>query len=304
MAFLRNLLVLLALAAGPLPGQGVSAPAAVQDPLEQFNAAFRSTYARVKADSLNRGGPVLMVDGDHLALYRKGVKLEEQLIRPPLYHRLKAVDHVALALQVMHAPIGPPRVSEPELRTLRSLAQAARDGLKAWCPASALARQERILDACVQLMDDQLRPGGLAPGRLEAFTAELGPLLLANAAEAAGLELDDLNRGVDRVRRGMAPGDWQALRVVVIGSHMAREGEVTMQYFSRLLAEPREGGRIIFAEGLWQPKDALDLLATHQVDQRAGEAFFGDPWRMHRDILADGARQWLDAHLPPVRTAD
>jgi hypothetical protein len=86
--------------------------------------------------------------------------------------------------------------------------------------------------------------------------------------------------------------------VVIIGSHMARDGEVTLQYFSRLLDEPREGGRIVYAEGLWQTREAMDLLATHQVDRAAGAAFFGDPMRMHRDVMADGAEAWLKAHLP------
>jgi hypothetical protein len=79
---------------------------------------------------------------------------------------------------------------------------------------------------------------------------------------------------------------------------MARDGEVTLQYFRRLLGEPGEGGRVVYAEGLWQPRDALDLLATHEVDGAAGAAFFGDPLRMHRDILADGAAMWLDGHMP------
>ena len=298
----RHLLVLFFLASGPLPGQGAPAPAAVQDPLEQFNAAFRSAYARARAESLKQGGPVLMVDGDRLALYRNGVKGAEFPLRPALYHRLKAVAHVPLALEVLAAaPGGPDRT--PELRRMRGLAQAGRDGLEGWCPAAALDRQERILDASLRLLDGMLAPGGLQPGRLDAFTHDLGPLLLANAAEAAGLELDELHRQVAGIRRGMAPADWQAVRVVIIGAHMAREGEVTMQYFSRLLAEPREGGRIVYAEGLWQPRDALDLLATHEVDGRAGAAFFGDPMRMHRDILADGARLWLDAHLPAPAVA-
>jgi len=99
----------------------------------------------------------------------------------------------------------------------------------------------------------------------------------------------------------MTAEDWRALRVVIIGSHMAREGEVAEQYFLRLLGEAGEGDRVVYAEGLWQPRDALDLLATHRVDLGAGAAFFGEPMRMHRDILGDGARRWLDAHVPPGR---
>jgi hypothetical protein len=53
---------------------------------------------------------------------------------------------------------------------------------------------------------------------------------------------------------------------------------------------------LLDTEALWNEKDALSLLATHVVDEAAGEAFFGDPMRMHRDLLADAARAYLDAH--------
>lgn len=268
----------------------------VQDPLALFNTAFRQAYARAKADTLAREGPVLVVSGDWLMLYRNNGEVAREPIRPARYHRLKAVAHVPLALQVLlSAPGGAP---EGTLRTLRTLAAAARAQLGSWCQGADRVRQERILDASLRLLDDRLGPEGLAQGRLSRFSADLGPLLLGNAAEAAGLELDALHGKVLAFRKGMDPADWRGLRVVIIGSHMAREGEITLQYFSRLLAEPREGGRIVYAEGLWQPGDALDLLATHQVDSAAGAAFFGDPLRMHRDILADGATAWLNAHLP------
>ncbi len=35
-------------------------------------------------------------------------------------------------------------------------------------------------------------------------------------------------------------------------------------------------------------RDHLDLMATTFVDGDASEAFFGDRWRMSRDVLADG----------------
>lgn len=200
-----------------------------------------------------------------------------------------------LALQVL---LSGPAPEPGRIRTLRALVGRARAGLDGWCAGPVLARQQQILDASLQVLDDQARPGGLAAGRLAAFTQGMGPLLLANADAAAGLELDALDRQVGAWRRAMPDADWRALRVVIIGSHMARDGEISQQYFCRLLGEPGEGRRVVYAEGLWQPRDALDLLATHEVDGAAGAAFFGDPMRMHRDILADGATAWLDAHLP------
>ncbi|MDR3670409.1 MAG: hypothetical protein P4L36_06175 [Holophaga sp.] len=284
-------LVLLCLLLGP----GV--PSRAGDPLTSFNDAFRETYAKAKADSLVRTGPVLMLAGDQLLLYRHAAKVAETTVRPTLYHRLKAVAHTPLAIHLLFT--APDRPSRERVADLRRLAEAARADLARWAPPALLANQERILDGCLGLLDRQLRPGGADPESLAAFALAMGPLVLANADQAAALELEALDRGVARFREGLAPGEWEALRVVVIGSHMAREGEVAMQYFCRLLAEPGEGNRVVFAEGLWQARDAMDLLATHRVDLGLGAAFFRDPMRMHRDILADGAGKWLDGHLPP-----
>jgi len=40
-------------------------------------------------------------------------------------------------------------------------------------------------------------------------------------------------------------------------------------------------------------RDHLDLMATTFIDGDASEAFFGNRWRMSRDVLADGAQEYL-----------
>ena len=97
-------------------------------------------------------------------------------------------------------------------------------------------------------------------------------------------------------QKQLTPAEWKALYVVMIGPHMPRDQECSIQFFERLFREPEEGKRVIYAEALWKETDALDLLATHEVDEAAGTAFFGDPMRMHRDLLADAAKDYLDTH--------
>lgn len=88
------------------------------------------------------------------------------------------------------------------------------------------------------------------------------------------------------------------MHVVIVGPHMPREGLVAMQYFLRLLHEPSEGRRVVYAESLWQEPQALDLLGTHLPDGDVGEAYFNDYMRMHRDLLGDAAIQYLPRLLP------
>jgi len=99
-------------------------------------------------------------------------------------------------------------------------------------------------------------------------------------------------------RRDMSPREWDQLEVVIIGPHMPRENLVLTQYFLRLLHEPREGRRVVYAESLWEEKNALDLLGTHLLDGSVGEAFFGDYMRMHRDLLGDAATEYLARLIP------
>jgi hypothetical protein len=44
---------------------------------------------------------------------------------------------------------------------------------------------------------------------------------------------------------------------------------------------------------LFDEKRALNLLGTHLVDTGIGTYFFDDAERMHRDLLADAAREYL-----------
>ena len=92
-------------------------------------------------------------------------------------------------------------------------------------------------------------------------------------------------------RKQLTPEEWNALHVVMIGPHMPREQECSVQFFERLFHEPHEGKRIIYAEALWNEKDALDLLATHVVDEAAGGAFL---WRPHAHAPRSARRRRQD----------
>jgi hypothetical protein len=126
----------------------------------------------------------------------------------------------------------------------------------------------------------------------------MAPLVMENVTEATRAQLDAIHAQVSAWRRDLSPREWDQLHVLIIGPHMPREDLVVTQYFLRLLHEPREGRRVVYAESLWQEPQALDLLGTHLLDGSVGEAFFGDYMRMHRDLLGDAASQYLPRLLP------
>ena len=232
------------------------------------NDVFRAAYHDARARALAAAGPVLLVDGDHLVLI-EGARREQATIREAKYHALKQSAHGALGLYAALADVDGP-LPEGRAKTLWDL----RTALQQTQQADALA-----------LVDGVLMNRASKRGELDAWARKVGPQLLAAAQQAAALELAALDDATKRFQATL--GDrWQRVHVVVIGSHMARDREIALDYFLRALGEPAEGGRVIYAESLWQEPQALELLGTHLIDSEVARGFFGDPMRLHRDLLS------------------
>ncbi|MBI2491633.1 MAG: hypothetical protein HYV94_05985 [Candidatus Rokubacteria bacterium] len=238
--------------------------------------------------------------GDTAVLLRVGRRVEAD-VNVPVYHSLKAIAHVPLGIYAALTPGEGPLDTERArtLERLGGLIRTARPGLAGLgLSSTALARQDEILARSLAFLDDVLARREFRRAGLEAFTRRMAPLVLGNVRDAARAQLDALHARVAAWRSELGPAEWERLHVVIVAAHMPREGEVTFQYWSRLLREPVEGRRIVYAEGLWEEPRALDLLAQHLLDGSGGEAFFGDFMRMHRDLLADEAREYLPSLLP------
>jgi hypothetical protein len=51
-------------------------------------------------------------------------------------------------------------------------------------------------------------------------------------------------------RATLTDGEWEPLTVIALGGQLPRRGNLAVQYFARLLGEPGEGRRALYAEGL------------------------------------------------------
>jgi hypothetical protein len=294
-------LVFFVPAAGVLAQTMPVAAAPVQPPaLTALNNAFRAAYADAKSRVLASAGPALIVNGDNFALLRDGRRFEANT-GTPIYDPVKTIAHLPLAIYVILTP-GDGAVGEDPLKTLAGLralippAEASLDTLK--LSAATLARQKRIVAGSLAFLDDVAGRGKFARTSLLAFTRGMAPLVMENVTEAARAQLDAIHAQVSAWRKLLSPQEWDRLHVVIVGPHMPREDLVVMQYFLRLLHEPKEGRRVVYAEALWEEPQALDLLGTHLLDGDVGEAFFGDYMRMHRDLLGDAASVYLPRLLP------
>jgi hypothetical protein len=245
-----------------------------------LNSIARADYAEARGRAIAHAGPVLVV-GPSQITFIDGPKRQQFELAPPAYHQLKTVAHLPLGLHSLFFQQIPPREKLLELRAAAGQAPLPepRD------------RQQRIVALSTQLIDRALADALAGQADLPRYEREVAPLLLENALDAARMEIADLDAAVAEVRKQT---DLSRLHVVIVGAHMAREGEISQHYFEKLLGE-REGLRIVFAEGLWDEQSELSLLGTHLLDSSVGEGFFADPRRMHRDLLSDAAAKLLDA---------
>jgi hypothetical protein len=282
--------------------QAGTAPA--PDPIAVVNSEFRKQYASARAEALARTGPVIVVyEGDKLVLLRNGTRTEATFV-PPSDVVLKAVAHVPLGIFTALRGLADATIDDATLGALRHyrdlIAATTTSIERRGFSDQVLVRQRRILAESTQFLDKVVSDKNVSTQNLRAFTRTMGPLVLENIGDAARAQIDGLHARVTEWRRMLTPAEWASLHVVVIGVHMARDGELATQYFLRLLNEAEEGRRVVFAEGLWDESKALELLGTHVLDGSVGEAFFGSFSRMHRDVLGDAARAHLDVlHIEP-----
>jgi hypothetical protein len=266
------------------------------DPLVTLNNAFRAEYSRARAEALSKIGPLILIEGNNAVLVQNGTRTEAEIL-PPIYQALKAVAHIPFAVFLMFdqsdfQPLSDARVSE--LRDYRKLLEDAGKTLSTrGFSDTQLLREQKIIGESLAFLDGAIETRQVAREHLDDFARSMIPLLLASVDEATRAELDALHSHVMEWRHKLSQDEWQKLHVLIMSAHMPRDREVTMQYFERALNEPFEGRRIVYAEGLYEEPKAMDLLGTHIVDGSAGEAFFGDFMRMHRDLLSDAAAAYI-----------
>lgn len=272
-------------------------PPTAPDAFAEADLDFRAFYGDARSAVRRRIDPVIVAEMDQLILLHQGRRAEATVI-PPLYHRLKAVSHIPLALYLALAPHGeaPPDAARlARLREFRSKIVAVEGALDgSGMDADQLARSRQLLGRSRSFLDGVLSDGRCDPAGLKALTRELGPLVLAHAADAARAQIDGYFAQVKAWRGELTDEDWGRLRVVVMGVQMPRRHNTAVQFFAKLLGLPGESKRLVYAEELAGEEQALNLLATHQLDGELSVSFFDDPERMEIDLLGNAASVYLD----------
>ena len=164
---------------------------------------------------------MILVEGDNLVL-KYGDRRTEARFTPDVYHALKAVSHIPLALDVMltSVPDGDPLGDDllDGLRQYRGRIVDARERiLTLRLRREQAGRQTEIILASLHFIDSLIKSRTCPQGSRIAYTRRMAPLVLANAADATRADLDSLHRLVCRWREHMPAGDWSRLTVIVMG---------------------------------------------------------------------------------------
>jgi len=276
--------------------------------LDALNVASRKIYADARTLELTKIPVVIIVSGDDLVLRKNGKRTVATVI-PAEYHVLKSYAHSTLALYThLSSEVGMP-ISNERLKSLREyqvLLTAAGPALeKLGLDPETKARQKRILERAGEFVASVLKKGMFSADELIIFCRASRADILANGAGAAKAQILATHKQVMEWKSGMTAEEWATLTVIVTGGQTARTENAAVQYFSRLLGEANgEGRRVVYAESLWDEEKAVNLLGTRRLDGKLSVAVFGDPYRMYRDFLADGARTAIDDILAPPTAGD
>ena len=150
-------------------------------------------------------------------------------------------------------------------------------------------RQQNILSLSRAYLDDVLMRENADIASINLYSRTLAPLLLANAADAANVQIEALDQAVRELSKKLKPGEFKKAIAVITGPKTPREGNLQFQYFVYAFGAGSAGTRVLYMESIFDREAALDVLRAVLNDRMASQAFFGEPYRLERDMMADGA---------------
>eukprot|EP00054_Salpingoeca_dolichothecata_P019723 m.122932 g.122932 ORF g.122932 m.122932 type:complete len:339 (+) comp23365_c0_seq3:1002-2018(+) len=280
------------------------------DPLVRLNLYMQQHYTAAGNASLP--DVVILVEDDYLVVLRDRVRVSTHAFVPRLYHDLKMVAHLALAVSSMLVPhiVDPTSHPFPE-QDLAQYHSMFVDEVNATITSErfsdpvVLKRQYDISDIIMKFIEQRIAAGSASFQDLQALAGEVVQLLLENVSDAAKATIDMLIQNLEHLRNHvLQPSEWNGLRFVNGASHMAVRGSLVAQVFARILsANPRHPSlqpntpneRFINLDDMVMNESiALQLLGTHVTDYTISAAFFDSPYALHRDILANATTAYLN----------
>ena len=263
--------------------------------LQDINSSFINAHSAAREFDLAEG-PVILYRNGQLILIKNDTKITANVIFQT-YHTFKVFAHIPVAIYLMLSPQGEGPIESKNLQLLRSyykkLEYVHKNMHQITLNSTELKKQKIILSRSIEFLKAILDNKKFNNKELISFTQGMLPFINANIESAARNQLDAIHWQVMAWKSEMAPEYWKKLRVAIQGAVLARNGDLTKQYFKRLLDIKKEGLQLVYKELYFPPTPMLTLLATRSVDRGISVAIFNNPDRMFRDVLSDAAASYL-----------
>ena len=266
--------------------------------LKKIDVFFRSTYNQAREHTLRDTGPIIIASGEDLTLLHAGKEIKS--IPPPTgYRALTTISHITLSLFLLLEPYGEGRISSDRLEQLQQLsrlAESAKVTVTEYLADDLRLAEDQItvINKSCSLIDELIVKQKWAANDLAIFLEQVKPQILQNVKLAAKFRIDHFHNQMMTWKQNISEREWDRMRVIVSGAAMPRKHNLAVQYFSKLFGVRGEGLKITYAESIFSQKRALQILGTNLLDTQIGVGYFGDPWRMHRDLLGNAAAVYLD----------
>ena len=277
------------------PSYAASSNSLLDKSLQDINSSFINAHSEARAFDLAEG-PVILYRNGQLVLIKNDTKVTANVIFP-IYHTFKVFAHIPVAIYLMLSPQGEGPVDFKKLQLLRryykNLEFVQKNINQITLNSTDLKKQKIILSRSMEFLKTIIDNKKFNNKELISFTQGMLPFINANIEAAARNQLDAIHRQVMAWKSEMAPEHWKKLRVAIQGAVLARNGDLTKQYFKRLLNIKKEGLQLVYKELYFPPTPMLTLLATRSVDRGISVAIFNNPDRMFRDVLSDAAASYI-----------
>lgn len=270
--------------------------------LERLDHRFVEIYeeTRAKLVEQQKEASLIVIDDDVLLFYRRNHPVQRfPGLKPPIYTKMKTLGHIPLAAFCLVCDHTGGRITPgllAKISEFRGALESSAEDLDTSdeVQQGILPKPSPVYAKVIAFLDAVIAKEGASGEEIAAFAQSVGqdiPPLLAAAARA---QLDACNVLVTQIHQQLLSDDqWDELRVLILGPYMARQGQLFLQYFSKLLDTSAQGDRrLVYFDGD-DLQGAFDRLGTTMLDAMASHAIFGDRETLHRDVLADETTRYL-----------
>jgi hypothetical protein len=285
------------------------------DPFVSINRDFVRRYKRLLDTTKSPSNPIVLQCGSSLVLLKNGTESKVNILSHR-YRVLEALSHIPVLIYVTLQPLVGRTMSSSDLKELedaRALIQTANgSGMKEELDPEQRNRGDRIVRNALAFIEEAMNQREVSEASLLGFVRAQSDDIEANLRDAAKEQITAMDAQMKVWFAALTATERARLSVVVCTPHMARVGNISMQYMAADLDNRFEGAcqrEVIRASGNWQliyadtfdREGALTLLAEHNLDTQLGMAVFDDPLRMHRDVLGDGATGLIAKAIPEAK---